>query len=754
MASFFDESLWRSMLLAGDIAGCESQLNAERYKLDMLMLDDLQKGTLGVFIDYAAQQGPVIEPLLGLHSILLVKNDLIAENLARFRDDPVERHTYVQLREETNQWRRVVMRALLGNIRGSDEWEAITADLTDAVIPYRKSTRDVLDSTILGNFRTVLDAHDIEDVVLNEGHEVGLRHFVIRQRSPQYTGARREGANRGLSEYGRKIDVPSSEAFGPVGAASAVRPEDETPQVSASTSPLKLTPHMDAPAEPIELGVEFDVRIYADKQDAREGEDAEAIAIDLPQGIEEAAVETWLSSSSHFEILGSTIDVLHLRRGAERSENTVAFKLRARQSPEVTGGIPRITAYFSFQGAPAGKVTRVVAVAKPAVRDEKTREEPRTQFPDAKPELLIGLRRRPDLEVHITRHPDEVPWKFNCRISGPFTLGTTAVWNIPDQLTTQDFVEKRLSLFCQKNISDGQRPDLLRGAGKELFDVAPSNFKAAYWRLIDEQRPPGSIAVYSEEGSIPWELMVPHRQDGSPKECRALGVDATVGRWVHANSLPPPQDCILTSSYTIVPEYAKPLKYAQAEGEMVRNAFNGIAVDPPTYEKLKESLAERAVSLLHFACHGRSDANGQSISLANNEPMYAVAARGSPEFRTGFESAPLVFLNACEVGRQEIVLAGPQGFAPVFTELGATGVIAAIWSVEDEVAHEVAKTLYEAILAQTDCSPAAILRKLRQRSYVKNGRDSYAAYCFYGDPLLICRAGPPRSKCVNPLADP
>lgn len=753
MASFFDDSPWASMLLAGNIVGYETQLNAERYKLDMSALNDLQKGTLGVFIDYAARQGPVIDPLLGLHSILLVKDDLIVENLARLRDDPTESRAYVGLREETNQWRQVVMRALLGNIRGSDEWEAIRADLKAALIPNRAVPQNVSDSAVLGNFRTVLDAHEIEEVVLNAGQEASLRQFVIDRRPPRYTNVRRGGVSRGPSGSDQQIYVPFPRAFHSPGPTGAATPAGETSKVSGSSSPLKLTPHMDAPSEALEFGVEFDVKIYADKQEARQGEDTEAIAIDLPQGIEEAAVETWLSCSSHFEILGSTIDVLHLLRGAERSENTAIFKLRTRQSPEVTGGLPRITAFFSFQGAPAGKVTRVFSVTEPAGRDETTRGEPRTQSPDAKPELVIGLRRRPDLEVHITRHPDDLPWKFNCRISGPFTLGTTAVWNIPDQLTAQALVEKRLSLFCQKGISAGQRPDLLRGAGKELFDAAPANFKAAYWRLIDEQRPPGSIAVYSEEGSVPWELMVPHRRDGSPKECRALGVDATMGRWVHPNSLPPPQDCMLTSSYTIVPEYAKPLKYAQEEGEMVRNAFNGMAVDPPTYAKLKESLAERAVSLLHFACHGRSDANGQSISLANNEPMYAVAARGSPEFSTGFESAPLVFLNACEVGRQEIVLSGPQGFAPVFTELGATGVIAAIWSVEDEVAHEVAKALYEEILMRTDCSPAATLRELRQRSYDKDGRDSYAAYCFYGDPLLICRAGPSKAKSLNPSID-
>jgi hypothetical protein len=367
--------------------------------------------------------------------------------------------------------------------------------------------------------------------------------------------------------------------------------------------------------------------------------------------------------------------------------------------------------------------------------------------------LVISERRRPDLEVHISRHPDGHSWRFNSSVSGPKIPKTVVAWDLPNQLAPSDLVTQSLDQFCSDKVSNEQRGDLLRGAGKSFFKAAPENFTKAYWKLVDDGCPPGTISITSEEPSFPWELIVPHRgrPDGSAEVRPPLGVESVVGRWVHASSLPAPQDCTLQDSYVIVPTYSNPLKFASVEGEYVTKHFNGTPIHPATYDMLTKTLRARAVSLLHFACHGQTDPKkGQFIILDNKEEMYAASASGSEEFQAAFFSRPLVFLNACEVGRQVPTLAGPQGFAPAFAELGACAVIAALWSVEDDVAHDVAQSIYDSIDREGDCSVAAVLQKLRARSYTKlkqSAKDSYAAYCFYGDPLLIVR-----KKCSPPSA--
>ena len=79
---------------------------------------------------------------------------------------------------------------------------------------------------------------------------------------------------------------------------------------------------------------------------------------------------------------------------------------------------------------------------------------------------------------------------------------------------------------------------------------------------------------------------------------------------------------------------------------------------------------------------------------------------------------------------------GAGGFAEVFMALGASGVIAPLWSVRDSIAHEIAQKFYERIKKEPNTPFAEILADLRKQSYAEGGgEDTYAAYCFYGDPL-------------------
>jgi hypothetical protein len=87
-------------------------------------------------------------------------------------------------------------------------------------------------------------------------------------------------------------------------------------------------------------------------------------------------------------------------------------------------------------------------------------------------------------------------------------------------------------------------------------------------------------------------------------------------------------------------------------------------------------------------------------------------------------------------------LVGVSGFAWTFLVLGASVVIAPLWSVRDEEAYKVATAFYErAMEGGTSVPLAEIVRDIRRLAYggATQGEDTYAAYCFYGDPSAVAK---------------
>jgi hypothetical protein len=260
----------------------------------------------------------------------------------------------------------------------------------------------------------------------------------------------------------------------------------------------------------------------------------------------------------------------------------------------------------------------------------------------------------------------------------------------------------------------------------------------------------------SDDWAIPWELMVPNRPcDGGGLQMRdPLGVECAVGRWVTRDHISPPQSLALRDSRTFAPAYQSPhtLEHAEDEIAFVRKCFPGDRITPGRYKPLAKFRGGGTADLLHFACHGEASCNGsQAIKLEGKSKLlsYQLATMKGLS-RAVRDGRPLVFMNACEVGRPQPALVGVGGFAVAFIELGAGAVLAPLWSVEDGVAHDVATAFYEGVIARPDRPFAEILSEIRRRAYAEgeaeeaddegaeeedDGIDTYAAYCFYGDPL-------------------
>jgi CHAT domain-containing protein len=93
---------------------------------------------------------------------------------------------------------------------------------------------------------------------------------------------------------------------------------------------------------------------------------------------------------------------------------------------------------------------------------------------------------------------------------------------------------------------------------------------------------------------------------------------------------------------------------------------------------------------------------------------------------------PLVFLNACQIGRGAMSLTGAGGFAQRFLEAGAGAFIGTYWSVYDQPAIDFAKAVYNRLLAGT---PIARAVKDARNQIQSSGDATWLAYTAFADPL-------------------
>jgi CHAT domain-containing protein len=281
----------------------------------------------------------------------------------------------------------------------------------------------------------------------------------------------------------------------------------------------------------------------------------------------------------------------------------------------------------------------------------------------------------------------------------------------------------------------------LKGAGIAMFAASPPEFQKMFWRMVDEKKMPRHILVISEEPYIPWELMVPQRRlaNGQFETREALGVEFSFGRWITDKYISPPQKIGFPQTYVVAPQYpaGRQLRYSSAEVQTIHDCFQPVETISPAYvQNIDDVLGRNGAALLHFVCHGKAGVP-QSISLEQDkEELSCWDIKALDGFLSSFQkSRTFVFMNACQVGRVAPELVGIGGFGNTFASIGASAVIAPLWSVDDRIAHEVAEIFYRRVIAQPTIPFAEILRYIRARAYSAPAEDTWAAYCFYGDPL-------------------
>lgn len=505
---------------------------------------------------------------------------------------------------------------------------------------------------------------------------------------------------------------------------------------------VRRTPHLDvSPAGRPAPGEVLQVEVFADAHAVRAGELSEDIVLSGDPGQRLFAIDVWLTGSSHFDAPSPRGRTLTIDRTAEVSTRA-RFAVRVKQ--DAPAGTAVLCAYFFHRARPCGKVERTVEIAGAAAAVG-----------------VGGLRRVPSARVELDAQatpadvvvtivdPTRNAQALQCRLSTTLLPANQqpepSDWFLPQR--SGDLVAELMREFVEPGLVASRRVLRLKGAGVKLFEAAPPAFQRLYWRLVDAGTPPRSILVQSQEPFIPWELMIPVRTTAAGREQRQpLGVECAIGRWVHEDNVAPPARVPLTDSYAVAPAYAgppgpNPLPHAQKEAALVTASVPGSVIAPADLDTIDTTLQGAGRSLIHFSCHG-AESPGSGIQAMFLEGGLNTLSSLEIGQVAGVVAAcrqkPLVFLNACEIGRPTVALVGIGGFAREFIALGASGVIAPLWSVRDSIAFRVAERFYAAIGEQPARAFADILRDIRALAYGSAaGEDTYAAYCFYGDPLAV-----------------
>ncbi|MGY4257958.1 hypothetical protein ACVI1L_005026 [Bradyrhizobium sp. USDA 4516] len=520
------------------------------------------------------------------------------------------------------------------------------------------------------------------------------------------------GASRWRGAWYHHFDQGGGQDGGGIGGRSPrTERRDDGPTAVEEASPtapqpvitVKRTPHVGVDKDlPLQPGTEFNIDVYLDSSAPLAGETSRAVE----------AAAGWRED---LRIALPPIEAI-----VEPMESW-------------TDGIAFIGVNFFVDARSVGQVTRTIEVAGHTIPES----------PPANDTLVVPMNGAPvaDLTVTITADPSRDGRSFWCFVSTPhlekYRAPITGPWNL--QSTTQQLVNGFMGRFTAAGTPRVQLIAELKGVGAILFDSSPEIFREVFWALIDAKAPLRTIAIVSAEPFIPWELMIPNRAVPTFSRRLPLGVEFEIGRWTDEKTVAPAWSLRLTDSSIIAPAYTGTmiLKNSLNEANMVVEQYPGDIIRPASFESVGKELGTVSRSLIHFICHGKDTATGiQCIRLDNNEELSSSNILGIDGLGELFaQTRPVIFLNACEIGRIIPSLVGLGGFVASFIKLGATAVIAPLWSVEDTIAHEIATLFYQEIKQNPGQTVAQIFRKVRAKGYdPASGRDTYVAYCFYGDP--------------------
>jgi hypothetical protein len=436
-------------------------------------------------------------------------------------------------------------------------------------------------------------------------------------------------------------------------------------------------------------------------------------------------IDIVVSPKTGFVVEGSADGQLHVTEDAEPLP--IQIKLRATEL-----GMGRITIFAFRDGTGLGSLTIapevVAAEAETGSRATGAATLAAVGPSTADLELLIFEERDtnglPQLTYRLSSKNLELG--LNLKQFGPVVLRSG-----PGSYFTGLFEEIE-QLPVETNKQRERATERLHALGTDLFStLLPNDLQTLLWGLKDKIQ---TVWVQSDEPWVPWEICRLVGKEGGrivegPFFCEAFNVTRWIPGLARIGSLE------ISKIGLIVPPDSQ-LPQAGAEAAMVHElGANGRSVEDvtPTYLDVRKALADAKYDVIHFVGHGAfpdsSDPTKAEISLAGTQKLHPSDISGVSA-NLGLKK-PIVFLNACQVGRQSMALTGIGGWASAMLRAGAGAFVGAHWEVTDDLALAFARRFYERVIAGDSLAVATHEARAAIRD---TGDPTWLAYTVFADP--------------------
>lgn len=265
----------------------------------------------------------------------------------------------------------------------------------------------------------------------------------------------------------------------------------------------------------------------------------------------------------------------------------------------------------------------------------------------------------------------------------------------------------------------------LANKGAELWqNLLPKDLREQFW---DRQAGIGQLTILSDNDVVPWEVLYPKDPGHGDSflveqfpvtravfnRSRVRGLRLRPARFV----LPP------RSPSKAADEIAT---LRQLLGETSPGA------EVTDYDQLLELLENDDFGVLHFACHNTFDPVAGSAIKFGKSLFTPTDLTMIADDRALEESAPLVFINACQAAGLALSYNKLDGWATKFMAAGAAAFIGTLWAVTDETSTPFAAKVYSELSGGTPLGQAVLAAR---RAVSETPADpTWLAYTVYGDP--------------------
>lgn len=470
------------------------------------------------------------------------------------------------------------------------------------------------------------------------------------------------------------------------------------------------------------LEEEFQIKVDITKEGAK----TEA---SLPVMVKpEVGVDILIQSVRGFEIVGTKSATIV--PGGKEEEAYCYFTLKGK---EIVKGQIRI---YAFQeGDPLGRLEIEIAIIKKV----KTPSKPikKEEIP-----LQAAIGKQPDLKVMILEH---------IAPNGETEINFQVTADLPDlKIKLKDYGTKTFtasaSNYCSNLFKDIEKLNMevaqnknrvvrrLELLGADLYEkLIPEELQVLLWENKDRIK---TVTILSDEPWIPWEICRLHAKvDGIIQSAGFLCELFELTRWMPKHDGVDP--ALAFKKLAVVIPNDSNLKLGQRELKTLQAISKSkyqVTEIPATYKDLTDNFASGQYSLWHFSGHGETrditDPDRSEMILNGKDRLSPLDI--SDTVKNLGIAKPLVFLNACQIGKTGFSLTGVGGWAPKFISSGASVFIGAYWAIIEDAACKFTQEFYNNLFVK-HCSVGRAVKEAR-KSIKALGDPTWLAFTVYADP--------------------